>query len=229
MINFLSLHCDTQSSAEQLFAAKHERCHDNSAMFFSSVHLKSQITWTGVNVMPARQVLFSYPPLPFVTNLSFLWEKENKCRCNAETQWEKWMFSFWKVDIFFWGGGAKNTPKSVPSRYATLITHLTLRPGVSSSLSEWLTCLSVLGWKQETCPPFWGGTTDWHLECSSPLINVNLLSKFAIGSVFLGQHFFAVFLLVVSCLFRNLGKCGKACPPEEDVLKIWSLTFKQAL
>lgn len=100
----------------------------------------------------------------------------------------------------------------------------------SSSLSEWLTCLSVLGWKQETCPPFWGGTTDWHLECSSPLINVNLLSKFAIGSVFLGQHFFfAVFLPVVSCLFRNIGKCGKACPPEEDAFKIWSLVFKQTL
>lgn len=138
---------------------------------------------------------FSATHPPFVANLSFLWEKENKCRCNAETQWEKWMFSFWKVDIFFWGGGAKNTPKSVPSRYATLITHLTLLPGVSSSLSEWLTCLSVLGWKQETCPPFWGGTTDWHLECSSPLINVNLLSKFAIGSVFLGQHFLRYFCL----------------------------------
>lgn len=110
------------------------------------------------------------PPPPFITNLSFLWEKENKCTCNAETQWEKWMFSFWKVDIFFWGGGAKNTPNSVPSRYGTLITHLTLLPGVSSSLSEWLTCLSVLGWKQETYPPFWGGTTDWHLECSSPLL-----------------------------------------------------------
>lgn len=175
MINFHSpyfchTHCDIQSSAEQLFAAKHGGFHDNSAMFFFLLSA-SQISDQSVNVMPACQVLFSYaPPPPFVTNLSFLWEKENKCTCNAETQWEKWMFSFWKVDIFFWGGGAKNTPNSVPSRYGTLITHLTLLPGVSSSLSEWLTCLSVLGWKQETYPPFWGGTTDWHLECSSPLL-----------------------------------------------------------
>lgn len=133
---------------------------------FSSAHLKSPHGWVQIWCQHVKCFSVTYPP--FVTNISFLGEKENECWCNAETRWEKWMFSFWKVDIFFLGGGAKNTHNSVPSRYATLITHLTLLPGVSSSLSEWLTCLSVLGWKQETCPPFWGGTTDWHLECSFP-------------------------------------------------------------
>lgn len=41
--------------------------------------------------------------------------------------------------------------------------------------------------------------------------------------------FSVVFLLVVGCPFRNIGRCGKACPPEQDVFKIWSLTFSQAL
>lgn len=123
--------------------------------------------WMSMNIRQGCQALFSYTSL-FVTNLSFLWEKENECSSNGETQWEKWMFSFWKVDIFFWGRRAENTHNSVPSRYATLITLLTLLPGVSSSLSEWLTCLSVLGKKQEPCPSFWAATTDWHLECRFP-------------------------------------------------------------
>lgn len=204
MINFHSPYIchtrlDIKSSTEQLFSAKQKGCHDNSADF-PSAHLKSPHEWVQIWCQHLKCFSVTYPP--FVTNLSFLWEKENECWCNAETRWEKWMFSFWKVDIFFWGGGAKNTHNSVPSRYATLITHLTLLPGVSSSLSEWLTCLPVLGWKQETCPPFWGGTTDWHLECSSPLINVNLLSKFAIGSVFLGQFFF---------FFCGIFACGWLC------------------
>lgn len=41
--------------------------------------------------------------------------------------------------------------------------------------------------------------------------------------------FSVVFLLVVGCPFRNTGRCGEACPPEQDVFKIWSLTFSQAL
>lgn len=41
-----------------------------------------------------------------------------------------------KSTFSFGGGGAENTHNSVPSRYATLITLLTLLPGVSSSLSE---------------------------------------------------------------------------------------------
>lgn len=221
MISFHSPHiCHTHCDIQTVICSKALRLPWQFSYVFSLAHLKSPHEWVQIWCQHVKCSLATYPP--FVTNLFFLWEKENECWCNAETRWEKWMFSFWKVDIFFWGGGAKNTHNSVPSRYATLITHLTLLPGVSPSLSEWLTCLSVLGWKQETCPPFWGGTTDWHLECSSPLINVNLLSKFAIGSVFLGQHFFfffAVFLHVVSCLFRNIGKCGRACHPEEDAFK----------
>lgn len=42
-------------------------------------------------------------------------------------------------------------------------------------------------------------------------------------------EFSVVFLLVVGCPFRNTARCGKACPPEQDVFKIWSLTFSQAL
>lgn len=166
MINFVTQVVTYRTSCGQSFAAKHGGCYDNP-MFFFFFGAFQILIWMSVKVMPARQVLFSYTS-PFVTNLFFRWEKENECSRNVETQWEKWMFSFWKVDIFFWGGGAKNTHISVPSRYATLITHLTLLPGVSSSLSEWLTCLSVLGWKQEPCPPFWGVTTDWHVECLFP-------------------------------------------------------------
>lgn len=41
--------------------------------------------------------------------------------------------------------------------------------------------------------------------------------------------FSVVFSLAVGCPFRNIGRCGEACPPEQDVFKIWSLTFSQAL
>lgn len=36
-----------------------------------------------------------------------------------------------------------------------------------------------------------------------------------------------VFLLVVGCPFRSIERCGKACPPEQDVFKIRTLTFSQ--
>lgn len=54
------------------------------------------------------------------------------------------------------------------------------------------------------------------LNAVSPLINVNLQSD----QFFLDSIFFVVFLLVVGRLFRNIGKCGKACLPEEDAFKI---------
>lgn len=38
--------------------------------------------------------------------------------------------------------------------------------------------------------------------------------------------FLPVFLLVVSCPFRNIGKCGKACLSVRRYLKIWSLNFE---
>lgn len=132
--------------------------------------------------------------------------------------------------FFFWGVCAENTQlNSVPSRYATLITLLTLLPGVSSSLSEWLTCLSVLGRKQEPCPPFlsrhrW--LTSWMLF---PPLLMSICSANCNRIRFSWTAFSAIFLLVVGCPFRSTARCGEACPPERDVFKIWSLTFSQAL
>lgn len=131
--------------------------------------------------------------------------------------------------FFFWGVCAENTQlNSVPSRYATLIT-LTLLPGVSSSLSEWLTCLSVLGRKQEPCPPFlsrhrW--LTSW---MPFPPLLMSICSANCNRIRFSWTAFSAIFLLVVGCPFRSTARCGEACPPERDVFKIWSLTFSQAL
>lgn len=57
-------------------------------------------------------------------------------------------------------------------------------------------------------------------------LHIFVLCLISDRSVFLGQRFLVVFLPVV--VFRNIGRCGEACPPELDVLKIWSLSISQA-
>lgn len=62
-----------------------------------------------------------------------------------------------------------------------------------------------------------------------PPLLMSICSANCNGISFSWTAFSVVFLLVVGCPFRNIGRCGKACPPEQDVFKIWRLTFSQAL
>lgn len=68
------------------------------------------------------------------------------------------------------------------------------------------------------------------LNAVPPLLMSICLANLQLDQFFLDIFsFFAVNLLVVSCLFRNIGICGKACLPEEDAFKISRHKFKQTL